>query len=59
MCCLKRSDRPANEKATLHFHECDGLSHNLRKETGMCTLGDGVIYTTIEIGMEAARSKVL
>ena len=60
MCCLKRTDRPQDEKASLHFHEGNGLSHNRREKEAICTLNPGeTIYGPLELAMEAAKAKVL
>ena len=55
MCCFKRTDKRSKAKS-LHFHECDGLSHNRREKQNKCITGGkaGKIYTPIELAVEAA-----
>ncbi len=59
VCCLKRFDRPPNEIATIHFHEGNGLSHNRRPISDMCTVGDGRIFSLVEMAIEGAHAKVI
>lgn len=45
----------------MHFHECEGLSHNRRNLTDACTYGNegGKIYTPVELCVEAAKARVI
>ncbi len=60
MCCLVRSDKPKEPKQ-IHFHECEGLSHNRRISQNACTLGNegGRIFTPLELTVEAAKARVI
>ena len=58
ICCLLRTDIP-QKRASFHFHECDGISHNRRGHGDICTLGNGKIFTPVEFCMEMARAKVI
>ncbi len=62
MCCLKRSDRPPDEKPSYHFHEClDTQKFQLRGRdySDTCTTDFGRIFTPVELALDCVRARVI